>query len=74
MIGARAGQFILTGSASPARRHHAPLPAPGESGVCGCGPMSLYESGISDGAVSLKKIFDGSAPSSPDNHAHPSAR
>lgn len=55
------GQFILTGSASPAddiTRHS----GAGRIGRVRLRPMSLYESGISDGAVSLKKIFDGSAP------------
>lgn len=55
------GQFILTGSASPAddiTRHS----GAGRIGRVRLRPMSLFESGISNGAVSLKEIFEGSAP------------
>ena len=62
------GQFILTGSASPAddiTRHS----GAGRIGRVRLRPMSLFESGLSDGAVSLRKIFEGSVP-----HAQTSAR
>lgn len=55
------GQFILTGSANPTddiTRHS----GAGRIGRVRLRPMSLFESGISDGAVSLKRIFEGGAP------------
>ena len=57
-----AGQFILTGSASPLAGPHK---GPAHSGAGRFGrvrmfPMSLFESGESTGAVSLSGLFDGS--------------
>ena len=55
------GQFILTGSANPAddiTRHS----GAGRIGRVRLRPMSLFEQGISDGTVSLRTIFDGTAP------------
>lgn len=56
------GQFILTGSASPhddLTRHT----GVGRIGRVLMRPMSLYETGLSDGAVSLMRLFDGEAAS-----------
>lgn len=56
------GQFILTGSASPhddVTRHT----GIGRIGRVLMRPMSLYETGLSDGAVSLMRLFDGEAAS-----------
>ncbi len=60
------GRFILTGSSSPEKKHmhHSGV---GRIGVVRMRPMSLYESGDSDGAVSLKGMFDG-APVVNDPH------
>ena len=55
---AESGQFILTGSASPhsdITRHT----GTGRIARVTLRPMSLYESGSSDGAVSLNGLFDG---------------
>ena len=52
------GQFILTGSASPHEditRHT----GTGRIGRVTLRPMSLYETGASDGSVSLRGLFDG---------------
>ncbi|MYB23665.1 MAG: ATP-binding protein [Acidimicrobiia bacterium] len=58
------GQFILTGSADP------PADLKQHSGVGRVArlrmrPMSLFESGLSDGAVSLRALFDGEPCSAP---------
>ena len=58
------GQFILTGSADP------PADATQHSGVGRVArvqmrPMSLFESGLSSGAVSLESLFDGEECSAP---------
>lgn len=55
------GQFILTGSAAPAKDkldqiHHS---GTGRFAWLKMRPMSLYESGESNGAVSLTDLFDG---------------
>jgi len=55
------GQFILTGSATPddsARRHS----GAGRFSIITMRPMSLYESGLSTGEVSLSELFDGITP------------
>ncbi len=55
---AQPGQFILTGSASPGEditRHT----GTGRIARVTLRPMSLFESGASDGAVSLKGLFEG---------------
>ncbi len=56
------GQFILTGSATPADKtkiHHSGV---GRITKMLMRPMSLFESGDSSGAVSLKKLFEGEEP------------
>ncbi|MBI3300314.1 MAG: ATP-binding protein [Elusimicrobia bacterium] len=61
----KSGQFILTGSAAPAddvTRHG----GAGRITRLRMRPMSLFESGHSSGAVSLRKLFDGTVASSPD--------
>lgn len=58
------GQFILTGSATPAddaTRHS----GAGRFSRLRMRPMSLYESGESNGAVSLRDLLDGRAAHSP---------
>ncbi|WP_291382862.1 DUF4143 domain-containing protein [Demequina sp.] len=55
------GQFILTGSATPAddaTRHS----GAGRFSRLAMRPMSLWESGESDGSVSLRAMLDGVAP------------
>ena len=57
---ARPGQFILTGSARPTddvTRHS----GMGRIARVRMRPMSLYEMGHSDGAVSIRAMFDGAA-------------
>lgn len=57
------GQFILTGSATPAddvTRHT----GAGRVARIRMAPMSLHETGASDGSVSLRGLFDGDRPSS----------
>ena len=52
------GQFLLTGSAVPAEdisRHT----GAGRFGFLRMRPMSLFESGVSNGAVSLRQLFAG---------------
>jgi predicted AAA+ superfamily ATPase len=59
------GQFILTGSAAPAddiTRHT----GAGRIGRLRMRPMSLFESGASDGAISLVDLMAGRPVSSPD--------
>ncbi len=52
------GRFILTGSSTPAVKgiYH---DGTGRIGLVRMRPMSLYESGDSSGAVSLRTLFDG---------------
>ncbi len=54
------GQFILTGSASPSDEitRHSGM---GRIARIRMRPMSLYESGLSDGSASLRSMFDGDA-------------
>ncbi|WP_419910371.1 ATP-binding protein [Candidatus Poriferisodalis sp.] len=56
----RPGQFILTGSASPSDEitRHSGM---GRIARIRMRPMSLYESGLSDGSASLQSMFDGDA-------------
>ena len=56
----RPGLFILTGSASPSDEitRHSGM---GRIARIRMRPMSLYESGLSDGAASLRAMFDGHA-------------
>lgn len=59
--GGKPGQFILTGSATPddqVRRHS----GAGRFTVLQMRPMSLFESGHSDGQVSLAALFEGRPP------------
>jgi predicted AAA+ superfamily ATPase len=53
------GQFILTGSAVPSSREKIIHTGTGRFSWLKMRPMSLYESGESDGAVSLEKLFNG---------------
>lgn len=53
------GQFILTGSAVPVNISELSHTGTGRIARMLMRPMSLYESGDSSGAVSLKDIFDG---------------
>lgn len=60
-----AGQFVLTGSATPAddvTRHTGAM----RFGRVRMRPMSLYELGRSTATISLKELLDGGASSSPD--------
>lgn len=59
------GRFILTGSALPAdevTRHS----GAGRFSRLRMRPMSLAESGLSDGSISLSELMGGGLPSSPD--------
>lgn len=53
-----AGQYLLTGSSTPRKRKPRHSGA-GRIATVKMRPMSLYESGDSNGAVSLKELFDG---------------
>ena len=53
------GQFILTGSAVPAKMHDVTHSGTGRFAWLLMRPMSLYESGESNGQVSLKDLFEG---------------
>jgi predicted AAA+ superfamily ATPase len=60
------GQFVLTGSSVPrddARRHT----GAGRIARLGMRPMSLFESGESNGAMSLAALLSGDRPSCPDS-------
>lgn len=52
------GQFILTGSAVPASRDNIHHSGTGRFAWLTMRPMSLWESGDSSGAVSLRQLFD----------------
>lgn len=52
------GQFVLTGSAVPADTHEITHSGTGRFTWLMMRPMSLYESGESNGAVSLKEMFE----------------
>lgn len=53
------GQFVLTGSAVPADTHEITHSGTGRFTWLMMRPMSLYESGESNGTVSLKEMFEG---------------
>jgi len=52
------GQFILTGSAEPVDQSKISHTGTGRVGWVKMRPMSLYESGESNGSVSLRDLFD----------------
>lgn len=52
------GQFVLTGSAVPADTHEITHSGTGRFAWLMMRPMSLYESGESNGTVSLKEMFE----------------
>jgi predicted AAA+ superfamily ATPase len=57
-LGGASGRFILTGSSTPAddaKRHT----GAGRYSMLRMRPMSLFETGVSTGQVSLRKLFDG---------------
>lgn len=54
------GQFILTGSSVPAKMDDVTHSGTGRFALLLMRPMSLYESGESNGQVSLIELFDGS--------------
>lgn len=62
------GQFILTGSAVPAELDASAHTGTGRIARLKMRPMSLYESGDSNGQVSLKDLFDGKDISGIDDH------
>lgn len=53
------GQFILTGSAEPINQDKPTHTGTGRVGWVHMRPMSLYESGESNGALSLSALFEG---------------
>lgn len=53
------GKFILTGSSTPVDKTEIHHSGAGRITAVKMRPMSLYESGESKGAVSLKELFDG---------------
>ena len=55
------GQFILTGSAVPANMNEVVHTGTGRFAWLTMRPMSLYESGESNGSVSLADLFSGSS-------------
>lgn len=62
------GQFILTGSAVPAQLDKSSHTGTGRIARMKMRPMSLYESGNSNGQVSLKDLFNGKDISGMDEH------
>ncbi len=62
------GQFILTGSAVPARFDDSMHTGTGRIVRMLMRPMSLYESGDSSGSVSLKELFEDKKLGGIDNH------
>lgn len=62
------GQFILTGSAVPAKLDEASHTGTGRIARLKMRPMSLYESGDSNGQVSLKALFEGQSVTGMDEH------
>lgn len=54
------GQYILTGSSTP-RREKPRHSGAGRIATVKMRPMTLFESGDSDGSVSLKDLFDGAS-------------
>lgn len=55
------GQFVLTGSAVPAKEDSVHHSGTGRYAWLTMRPMSLYESGESNGTVSLKELFEAPA-------------
>lgn len=64
--GNRRGQYILTGS-STADKGEVSHSGAGRIAKVHMRPMSLLESGLSDGSVSLAGLFDGECPASPSS-------
>lgn len=62
----RPGQFILTGSAVPADDDPSRHTGAGRVSTLRMRPMSLYESGHTNGAVSLGAVMEGVPPQSAD--------
>ena len=62
------GQFILTGSAVPVELDASAHTGTGRIARMKMRPMSLYESGDSNGQVSLKDLFDGKDIAGMDDH------
>ena len=62
------GQFILTGSAVPAKLDESMHTGTGRIVRMKMRPMTLYESGDSTGTVSLRELFAGQDISGSDNH------
>ena len=62
------GQFILTGSSVPAKLEESTHTGTGRIVRMRMRTMSLYESGDSNGKVSLKDLFDGYEISASDDH------
>lgn len=62
------GQFILTGSAVPAKLDASMHTGTGRIGRMRMRTMSLYESNESTGSVSLQNLFAGKKPVGIDNH------
>lgn len=59
--GGELGQFLLTGSAVPPEEEKIKHSGAGRIATCIMRPMSLFESGESNGEVSLKELFEGNA-------------
>ena len=53
------GQFILTGSAVPPKKDETSHTGTGRISRIKMSPMTLYESGDSNGSVSLQELFNG---------------
>ena len=62
------GQFILTGSSVPAKLDESMHTGTGRIARMKMRPMSLYESGDSNGQVSLGAMFEGSDVEGSDDH------
>lgn len=62
------GQFILTGSSVPVELNSTAHTGTGRISRLYMRPMSLFESGESSGAISLKELFDGKNIGAQDNH------
>jgi predicted AAA+ superfamily ATPase len=63
------GQFILTGSAVPAEMDSSAHTGTGRISRLRMHTMSLFESGDSNGQVSLKALFDGGKAAASDDHS-----
>lgn len=62
------GQFILTGSAVPAELDQSAHTGTGRISRLYMRPMSLFESGESTGAISLRDLFEGKTVTAADRH------